>query len=144
MVDSLKQRLLRGELVLSGSFFAGSHSFPWKGIWRTKAPPRVTFFAWTAASNKIPTIGNLRRRGMIVVNRCWLCELDGESMDHLLLHCGVANALWSAIFGRFGLCWVMPCSIRELFACWWSCGRSRSVVVWKMIPLSYVVYLEGT
>ena len=107
----------------------GSLPFPWKGIWRTKAPPRVAFFAWTAAISKIATIDNLCRRCMIVVNRYWLCESDGESVDHLLLHCGVANALRNAIFSRFGLCWVMPRSVRELFACWWSGGRSRSVVV---------------
>jgi hypothetical protein len=117
----------------------GSIHFPWKGIWRTKAPPRVAFFAWTAASSKIPTIDNLRRRGMIVVNRCWLCESDGESVDHLLLHCGVASALWNAILGQFDLCWVMPRSVRELFACWWSCGRLEDDS-----PMSYVVYLEGT
>jgi hypothetical protein len=113
----------------------GARSFPWKGIWRTKAPPRVAFFAWTAARSKILTIDNLRRRGMIVVNRCLLCESDGESVDHLLLHCGVANALWNFTFSRFGLYWVMPGSVRELFACWWSSGRSRSAVVWKMVPL---------
>jgi hypothetical protein len=53
--------------------FHGSVPFPWKGIWRTKAPPRVAFFAWIATRSKIPTIDNLCRRGMIVVNRCWLC-----------------------------------------------------------------------
>jgi hypothetical protein len=113
----------------------GSLCFPWKGIWRTKAPPRVAFFAWTAARSKILTIDNLRRRGMIVVNRCWLCESDRESVDHLLLHCGVANALWNVVFSRLGLCWVMPSSVRELFACWWTGGCTRSAVVWKMIPL---------
>jgi hypothetical protein len=90
---------------------------PWKGIWRTKALPRVAFFAWTAARSKIPTIDNLRWRGMTVVNKCWLCESDGESVDHLLLHCGVANALWNFIFSQFGQCWVIPGSVRELFAC---------------------------
>jgi hypothetical protein len=70
----------------------GPSSFPWKGIWRTKVPPRVAFFAWTATRGKILTIDNLRRRGMIVVNRCWLCESDGESVDHLLIHCRVAYA----------------------------------------------------
>jgi hypothetical protein len=109
--------------------FHGSLPFPWKGIWRTKAPPRMVFFAWTAARSKIPTIDNLCLRGMIVVNRCWLCESDGESVDHLLLHCGVANALWNVISSRFGLCWVMPGSVRELFAYWWSGGRSRSAVI---------------
>jgi hypothetical protein len=109
-------------------------SFPWKSIWRSKAPPRVAFFAWTAAHGKILTVDNLRRRGMVMVNRCWLCEADGESVDHLLLHCGTARALWNAFFTRFGLCWVMPSSVKELLASWWSCGRSRSAVVWKMVP----------
>jgi hypothetical protein len=109
--------------------------FPWKGIWRTKALPRVAFFAWMAARGKILTSDNLQRRCTIVINRCWLCESDGESVDHLLLHCGVANALWSAFFSRFGLCWVMSGSVRELFACWWTGGRLRSAMVWKMVPL---------
>jgi hypothetical protein len=113
----------------------GPISFPWKGIWRTKAPPRVAFFAWTAARGKILTIDNLCRRGMIVVNRCYLCKSDGESVDHLLLHCEVANALWNAILSRLGLCWVMPNSVRKLLACWCSGGRTRSAVAWKMIPL---------
>jgi hypothetical protein len=69
------------------------------------------------------------------VNRCWLCELDRESVDHLFLHCGAASALWNALFVRFGLCWVMPCLVKELLANWWSSGRSMSAVVWKMVPL---------
>jgi hypothetical protein len=101
----------------------------------TKAPLRVAFFARTAARSKIPTIDILRQRGMIMVNRCWLCESNGEFVDHLLLHCEVANALWNVIFSRFGVCWVMPGSVRELFASWWSGDRSRSAVVWKMVPL---------
>jgi hypothetical protein len=106
-----------------------SISFPWKSIWRSKAPPRVAFFAWTAARGKILTLDNLSRRGLVVVNRCWLCEADGESVDHLLLHCRVARALWDAFFSRFGLCWVMPSTVKDLFASWWTGGRSRSAVV---------------
>jgi hypothetical protein len=70
-----------------------------------------------------------------VVNRCWLCESDGESVDHLLIHCGVTNALWNAILSRLGLSWVMLSSVKELMACWCLGGRTRSAVVWKMIPL---------
>jgi hypothetical protein len=110
-------------------------SFSWKSIWRSKAHPRVTFFAWTATRSKILTLDNLRRRGIVVVNRCWLCESDGESVDHLLLHCGATRALWNAFFTRFDLCWVMPSIVKELNTSWWTGGRSRSVVVWKMVPL---------
>jgi hypothetical protein len=43
-------------------------SFPWKNIWRNKAPPRVAFFVWTAALGKILTLDNLRKRQVIVMN----------------------------------------------------------------------------
>jgi hypothetical protein len=96
-------------------------SFPWKSVWRSKAPPRVAFFVWTAVCSKILTLDNLGRRGMVVVNRCWLCETEGELVDHILLHCVAASGLWNAFFARFGLCW-------------WTGGRSRSAVIWKMVP----------
>jgi hypothetical protein len=34
-----------------------------------------------------------------------------KSVDHLLLHYDVAYALWSALFTRFGLSWVLPMSL---------------------------------
>ena len=67
----------------------GPIPFPWKSIWRSKALPREAFFVWMVAHSKILTLDNLRKRGMVVVNKCWLCESDGESADHLL-HCGAA------------------------------------------------------
>jgi hypothetical protein len=38
------------------------------------------------------------------------------------------------MFSRFGLAWVMPRLVVDLLACWWSSRRTRSVVVWKMLP----------
>ena len=46
--------------------------FPWKSNWRTKAPSRVAFFTWTAVLEKIFTLDNLRKRNLIVTNRCFL------------------------------------------------------------------------
>jgi hypothetical protein len=112
----------------------GLVSFPWKSVWKSKAPPRVAFFVWTAVRSKILTLDNLGRRGLVVVNRCWLCEVEGESVDHLLLHCAAARDLWYAFFARFGLCWVMPRSVKEALVSWWTAGRTRSAVVWKMVP----------
>jgi hypothetical protein len=112
----------------------GSGSFPWKSVWKSKAPPRVAFFVWTVVHSKILTLDNLGRRGLVVVNRCWLCEADVESVDHLLLHYAVVRDLWIAFFARFGLCWIIPHSVKELLASWWTAGRTRSAVVWKMVP----------
>jgi hypothetical protein len=64
-----------------------------------------------------------------------MCKKTGESVDHLLLHCDVASALWSTFFSRFGLSWVIPRQVIDFLACWWSFGRPMSVVVWKMASI---------
>jgi hypothetical protein len=128
-------------LFTVGSFFSslacsvGSY-FPWKSVWWTWAPSRTAFFVWSVTLDKILTMDNLRKKHVILLDRCCMCRRNGESVDHLLLYCDVAYALWSAIFTRFGLFWVMPKRILDLFACWWTSGRSRSAVIWKMVPVN--------
>jgi hypothetical protein len=46
-----------------------------------------------------------------------MCKRDGETIDHLLLHCLVAKELWDMVLTLFGVQWVMPRSIRELMEC---------------------------
>jgi hypothetical protein len=82
-------------------------SFPWKSIWRTKALPRVAFFVWSAALGKILTLDNLRKKIMVLVNRCGMCKKDEESVDHLLFIVNVLNScgmLFSVVLVWRGLC----------------------------------------
>ena len=57
-------------------------SFPWKPVWRSKVPPRVAFFSWTAALGKILTLENLWYKGVAVVDWCYMCKKSGESVNH--------------------------------------------------------------
>jgi hypothetical protein len=104
-------------------------------VWRTQAPSRATFFAWSAALGKILTVDNLRKRHIIIVDRCCICKRDEESVDRLLLHCDVAYVLWTNIFNRFGMSWVMLRRVIDLFACWWKSERPMNVAIWKMVPI---------
>lgn len=88
----------------------------------------MAFFEWLAVLGKILTLNNLKKRRVIVIDRCCMCKMNGESVDHLILHCKVARALWNAIFSRFSLSWVMHLQVVDLFACWWTGGRSRSAI----------------
>ena len=71
------------------------YGFPWRSIWKQKIPSRVAFFVWTAALGKCLTIDNLRKRKVCILDWCYMCKSNGESIDHLFLHCPVAMDLWS-------------------------------------------------
>jgi hypothetical protein len=84
---------------------------------------------------KLPSIDNLRKRNMVIVNRCCLCKNDAESVDHLFLHCKLAKELWDSVLSSFGVSWVMPCQVRMLVDCWQGgLGRQRNSLIWKVIP----------
>ena len=75
--------------------------FPWKSIWKQKIPSRVAFFVWTAALGKCLAISNLRKRKVCILDWCYMCKCNCETVDHLFLHCPVALELWDMVFGLF-------------------------------------------
>ena len=109
--------------------------FPWKSVWKVRAPPRVAFFVWTAAHGKILTMDNLRKRQICIVDWFCMCKHSGESPNHLL-HCEAAQSLWSMVFCLFGVVWVMPSSVVEVMASWMgSFRKSHHAEVWGAVPL---------
>ena len=46
---------------------------------------------------------NLQKRGLIILDCCVMCRSDGEDIDDLFLHCGVARELWVFIFSLLGV-----------------------------------------
>jgi hypothetical protein len=76
--------------------------FPWKAIWKPKAPPRVAFFIWTTSLGKILTIDNLRKRNIVLVSWCCVCKAAGEiGSSATSLLCGL---LYSLCLGFIGQC----------------------------------------
>lgn len=118
--------------LLSGKEDSG---FPWKSVWKTRAPSRAAFFAWEACHEAILTGDNLRIRRMIYVDWCFMCKSSGESTNHLLLHCPVARVLWNWIFGLFNLSWVMPGTVKAMFLSWSLFKRRRKNLFWEAAPL---------
>ncbi len=111
--------------------------FPWKNIWQAKVPPRVAFFTWLASLGKLLTADNLRRRNIILVSWCCMCKADGESVDHLFLHCNLARELWTMVFSLFGMQWVMLRRVVDVLACWKGrLGRHKNRIIRDAIPHS--------
>ena len=56
-------------------------------------------------------------------------------MAHLLLHCSIAFELRSLEFCLFGIHWVMPHKVIELFESWQGkFGHHRNIGFWRLVP----------
>jgi hypothetical protein len=89
-----------------------------------------------ATLGKTLTVDNLRRKGVIVVGWCSMCKHSGKSVNHLFLHCDVAQVLWSMVFSTFVVTWVMPEGVLELLACWRrQQGNISAKEVWRIVSL---------
>ena len=94
------------------------------------------FFAWEASCGKVLTLDRLKRRGWTLANRCFLCLVEEEYIDHVLIHCSKAKVLWELIFALFGVSWVLPLSVKETLLGWnGSFVGKKHQKAWKAAPL---------
>lgn len=100
--------------------------WPWKLISKTKIPTKVMCFSWTALREAILTQDNLCRRNFQLVNRCYMCQQQSESVNHLFLHWSVAADLWRMFLSVFGISWATPQTIKEAVESWslWKVDRT--------------------
>ena len=138
--DTLFWKPARNKYFKVGEFYISLSStpvtsFPGKFVWRSKIHPRVAFFSWTTALGKILTLENLWYKGVAVIGWCYMCKKSGELVNHLFLHCPIAYELWSMVWTLFGLLWVMPHSVTDLFLSGQgSFGGHRSIDLWRAVP----------
>ena len=113
-----------------------SASFPSKIIWMSYAQPKISFFAWEASWGRVLILDRLQKRGWALTNRCFLCQMCGELIDHLLLHCEKTREVWMLLLSFYGVSWVFPYLVKETFVGWRGSfvGKKRKVV-WQLEPL---------
>jgi hypothetical protein len=76
--------------------FYRAFSFPTSSIFLERAfgelRLKLAFFVWTTTLGKVLTLGNLRKKQVIMVD-CCMCKRILESINHLLLYYEVARDL---------------------------------------------------
>ena len=131
MTDSFSVRLMYRKLMHSLPT-----DFPCRSIWNPIVPPKLGFFAWEASWGKVLTLDQLKRRGIPLVNRCFLCEDDEETIDYLLIHCSRAKMLLNLFLAITDYNWVFPLMVCQFLLAWQSAsvGKKRKRV-WLAAPL---------
>ncbi|CAN1277182.1 Putative ribonuclease H protein At1g65750, partial [Linum perenne] len=92
--------------------------FPHDVIWTKTAPTKVQAFPWMVYHKKLATVDNLQRRGIPLVNRCPLCLVWLESVDHLLWQCSFAMEVWQWISSALSVYGPLSFDVRGLIAGW--------------------------
>ena len=64
-----------------------------------------------------------------------MCCNSGGTVDHLLIHCPVASALWSWVLQTFGVQWVMSGTVTTLLFSWRNGLGRHSSDIWNMVPI---------
>ena len=117
----------------------------WRRFWDPYIPPRVMVFCWLVRKEKILTRDKLRRRNHFIVNGCPMRSRDEETAHHLFLHCNLARNVWMILFARFGISWVMPWSVEDLFQLWYfKCRFACDRILWTFLLYAFLwkVWLE--
>ena len=122
---------------------------PTKFLWRSKVPSKVKALTWLVIHGKVNTNDKLQLRRpfkSLCPRWCILCKRNGESFDHLFLHCPLTIGLWHKLFDLVGLVWVPPRSIEDMMIiAFRGLGNSiKSKTFWQIVCLTllWIVWQE--
>jgi hypothetical protein len=70
----------------------------WKvNLWKWNIQLKIKLFIWLAGNKKVLTWDTLQNKGWEGPGVCYLCKLDVEDIDHLLIHCTFTKAVWARL-----------------------------------------------
>eukprot|EP00253_Pinus_taeda_P035878 PITA_35878 len=73
----------------------------WQNLWKLQGWMKIKLFMWLVLHRKILTWDNIRKRGVLGPSRCQLCEVQEETMEHLLNNCIFTSRLWDSFASIF-------------------------------------------
>ena len=114
--------------------------------WRKEVPSKVLCFTWRAAFGRLPTADALTRRGISIPSpMCSRCNIDLETVDHILFNCPLARSVWLEIWKWCKVDVPVHSSVGDVLAfaaSWGRCPKKRYMLlaicygvfwtIWKM------------
>lgn len=110
---------MKGCYKLQRDLSASIPLWPWKCIWRNKAPLKVECFTWLVAHGACLTHENLQKEGSLCVADVHFVKgrMRILSINHLFIHCSFTKKIWDLFFSILGVNWIAPNTAMELLQC---------------------------
>lgn len=110
-----------------------------KVVWKIHGLPMFKALCWEVAQKCVNTGDMLqrRRKGWCLVPHVYhLCLQEGESVNHLFIHCPFAKQIWCYFLNIFGVSLVFPLEIADFFWTWsFAPFVKRGKALWKYLPI---------
>lgn len=87
----------------------------WKECWSLKIPNVAKLFLWKAMHNLLPNKMNLINKGVVQNTLSPICELEDETVEHILWNCLSAHDVWGIGPIRLQKCGGVSGSFPDLF-----------------------------
>ncbi|XP_074283565.1 uncharacterized protein LOC141608112 [Silene latifolia] len=102
--------------------------------------PKHRICAILAASKHLPMVDLLISRGLLLINRCVLCQAAAESHDHLFFSCTFSQEVWNALLQWMHLCSRSDNLWTELHWMAQTKGQRHWKNMWRKTCLAVAVY----
>lgn len=97
----------------------------WIQVWDKHLIPKIAFFRWILAHEKLPTSDKLQKRGFIGPNRCTLCKKESETNIHVFVKCEFARKCWQKLTQTLSEEWREDRTIQETIVSWGNRGQNK-------------------
>lgn len=67
----------------------------WKNLWQLKLSNKMKTFAWRACRDSLPTFINLKKKHVMVEDRCVFCLQQVKDPAHALFYCIEIRQHWT-------------------------------------------------
>ncbi|XP_058092498.1 uncharacterized protein LOC131238937 [Magnolia sinica] len=118
-------------------------------VWHAKLPPKISLLLWKVLQNAVPVDSTVQSRGVHLASRCVCCSFPGsqphdiETLLHLFVNSSIAQVVWQAVGGWFGISVMAASLVEARLSQWWAAVRSRQdksvnqmiipcIVIWEI------------
>ncbi|GKV21679.1 hypothetical protein SLEP1_g31635 [Rubroshorea leprosula] len=69
----------------------------WRWVWKSYTYPKIQYFLWLLAHDRLKCFSYLHRLGIISSPLCPLCHLEDETVEHLIRSCPISVVILSDV-----------------------------------------------